>query len=63
MKKGAIDPILGAIDPILKARIDRIQHRIDLIDDKYALNKEYRLSYLAVRDALVAHKRMLVEQI
>ena len=55
--------IVGKIDPILKVRIDKIQHQINFIDDQYALNGKYRQSYFAVRDALVAHKGMLVEQI
>ena len=54
---------IGKIDPILKVRIDNNQHQIDYIDDTYALNEKYRLSYLAMREALINQKVLLVEMI
>ena len=54
---------IGKIDPILKVRIDNNQHRIDDIDDKYAFNEKYRRSYLAMREALINQKIILVNQI
>jgi len=54
---------IGKIDPILKVRIDNNQHQIDYIDDTYALNEKYLRSYLAMREALINQRVLLVAKI
>lgn len=55
--------IVGGIDPILKVRIDNIQSLIKEINDEYTDDIRYRWAYRGMRNALVNHKRLLIDKV